>query len=143
MNWKKIILYGVLLWVFIFVVISVIMFIPTLTGKLTLQKILDLMAVVILVLIFGRLYFKKQPANFGQGILIGIVWVLATTILDLTITVPLFIQPKGESYGDFYSQWDIWVGLALVILVAGLAAVWFSKKGESPPLTSEVGPEIV
>ncbi len=130
MNYKKTLLYGLLLWVLIFVVISIIMFVPALAGKLTLQKVLYLVALAVLALTLGRLYFKKQPANFGQGILVGLVWVTVSTLLDLIITVPLFIQPKGESYGDFYGQWNLWLGLALVILMAGLAAVLFSKKSE-------------
>jgi len=134
MNLKKAALYGVLIWIFIFIVISIIIFIPALADKLTMQKVLNLTGVAILILIFGNSYFKKYPANFGQGLLVGTVWVIVSTILDLVITVPLFVKPKRESYGDFYSEWDIWVGLGIMILFAGIAAILFSKK-ESKSIT--------
>lgn len=141
MNWKKAILYGLALWVFVFVVISVIMFIPALADELTWQTILDLIAIAVLVLIFGSLYFKKHAASFGRGLLIGIVWAIVSTILDLAITVPLFIMPKDQGYGDFYSEWNVWAGLSIIIILAGLSAVLFSKKGEIKSVTQTAQPQ--
>src|SRR4030042_4475460 len=120
MNLKKAILYGVLLWVFSFVVVSVIMFIPVLADKLQLQSILNKLAVLILVLILAASYFKKSPAKFAQGLLVGVVWVLVGTILDLAITLPLFVRPSGQNYADFYGDWLLWLGLVLTVLLTGI-----------------------
>ena len=44
-------------------------------------------------------------------------------ILDIIITVPLFVK----SYGDFYGNWMMWVGFALFIVLTVFAGFEFDS----------------
>jgi len=145
MNWKKIIIYGVLLWVFIFVIITILMFVPALAGNESLQNILSLIGIAILIFILSLFYFKKNPANFGKGLLVGLIWVVTGSILDLIITIPLFTQPSGVGYAEFYSQPSMWVGFGISILLTGIFAAIISKcckKDEMKPKVEAPKPDM-
>ena len=127
-NWKLGTLLGVLLYVLIFVEISILIFTPALAEKEMIQTILHLIILPLLVLLCGYLYFKKQGGTFVQGLVVGVLWLIVVTILDLIITYPLFLKPQGIELSFFYTQWDLWVGFLEVLVFAGLSALIFKKK---------------
>jgi uncharacterized membrane protein YtjA (UPF0391 family) len=122
-NWLAATGWAILYWVLIFVVISIIMFgLPSLSS--TNQNIISLIIEIGLVLFCAGMYFKKYPGTFVNGIILGVWFLIVGTVLDLLITVPLFVK----SYSAFYGTWNLWVGFVITILFSGLATGIFRKK---------------
>jgi hypothetical protein len=115
--------WAILYWLLIFVVISVIMFgLPQLSNIN--QNILALIIEIGLVLFCAGMYFKKYPGTFGQGVILGIWFLVVGTILDVLITIPFFVK----SYSVLYGSWNLWAGFVLTIIFSGLASGIFRKK---------------
>lgn len=67
------------------------------------------------------LYYKsKEKFN---GFVLGIIFVLIGTVLDLLITVPMFVK----DFGVYYSSLYLWIGFAETIIIVGLYDL-FRKK---------------
>ena len=125
MNWKKLILFGLLFWVIIFAVWSIVIFIPGISE--TWEWVVGLVANAVVALFLTKWYFKSAEGdrNFGKGLLVGLGMLVVATILELAITVPLFI--KGD-YAGFYGQWQMWLGFVIILVFAGMAGVCKCKK---------------
>jgi|SRR3989338_4089193 len=120
MNLKRAIFSGALLWVLIFFEVSVLMFgLELEAGKN--YYIIHYILLALLSLISAAVYFrgKKVRKGFGEGILVGIVFVIVGLVLDAVITVPLFIK----NYSIFADPY-LWVGIIEgLIIVAIVGAV--------------------
>ncbi len=110
----KSVLYGALLWVLIFFEVSILMFGLGLEGIL--YYIIHYIIAIILVSIIAILYFKKEKADFGKGIILGIGFSIVGIVLDSIITVPLFIKDYSLMFGDI----GLWIGIFLGIITAGV-----------------------
>ena len=121
MDLKRGISYAVLLWLLIFVAISIIMF----AAPITIQNALHFIVVPLLVLSCAGLYFKTEIASPSEGLKLGIIFLIVGTILDIAITIPLFIK----SFAAFYT-WDLFVGLAETIIFSVIAGKLYEKKPE-------------
>lgn len=128
MRFKSAILLGILLYVLIFVEISVLMFVPRLKDKPAMQTIVHLVLLPILTLICGYIYFKGKKGSLKEGFWLGIAFLIVGTVLDWIITIPLFIMPKGAGFFDFYKTWSIWVGFAEMLVFSAISGVMFGKK---------------
>ena len=128
MNIKRAILFGVLLWVFVFVIISIIMFIPALAGRRLTQSIIFWVVNIPLVLLLAKWYFKTVVPTVKNGLILGVLSLIVTTVLDLIITVPLFVK----SYAAFYGDWTLYVGYAEIIIICMIAG------GEFDAVATEV-----
>lgn len=115
MKLLKTILFGALLWVLIFFEVSILMFGFGLETGLLYYTIHYILA-IILVGIVTFFYFKREKANFKIGILAGIAFALTGIILDLVITVPLFVK----DYGLMFKDLGLWIGILLGILTSGV-----------------------
>jgi len=120
-NWKKATALAVLLWILIFVAYSIVMFIPGIGPYLS---YLTIIIGPIMVLICGYLYFSQVPGRVLDGLVIGIYWLIIGTILDLIITVPLFVK----SYSSYYGNWMLWFGFALSVIAAIVSPLIFKKR---------------
>ncbi|HLD72600.1 MAG TPA: hypothetical protein VJA23_03365 [Candidatus Nanoarchaeia archaeon] len=120
-NWKSILSYGTLLWILIFMEVSIIMFIPGLS-VLT-QNIFHLVILPLLALFCFVKYFKSTTASAKTGFLAGIYFLIIGTVLDLIITIPLFVK----DYALFYSSWWLWAGYLEVMIIGTLAGNLKSK----------------
>lgn len=103
MNWQKGILYGVLLWILMFVIVS---------GFIGF-KVYELLIVQIITAVIGGLISfilasKIKPNNFGLAFGYGITWVVAGLILDAVITMRF--NPA------IFASWTLWLGYLLVLL---------------------------
>lgn len=117
MNIKRAIKAGIMLWILIFVLWSIIMFMPYLKDHLNIQYLVWWIVEVVLVLLLAKWYFKQRKPNTKEGFLLGIILLVCGTILDLIITVPLFVK----SYGEFYGDWRMWAGFGILLITATLA----------------------
>lgn len=117
------ILLGILLWVLIFVEISVFMIGLGLTGVI--KHIIHYAFLIIFTALGAAIYYKtKDKLN---GFVLGIFWLLVGNVLDLTITIPMFTAKNYETlaaaYSGFYSDIYLWLGFLMVIIVAGIYSI--------------------
>ena len=115
MDLKRAIWTGVLLWVLIFFEVSVLMFGIGLEGvgyAIAHHIILLGLVTVAAIIYFGP---KKIRADLGEGLLLGVIYIIVGVILDLVITVPLFVK----DYSVFFNT-ALMIGLVETIVVAGL-----------------------
>jgi hypothetical protein len=114
-NWKMATLWGAILWVFIFVEVSVFMFAPPFQGNEFLQRILHLLVLPFLVVLCAYMYFKNTKPSLKAGLYLGIWFIIISTILDLAITIPLFVKSFA-----LFKEWSVWVGTAEVLAFSAL-----------------------
>ncbi|PLX28839.1 hypothetical protein C0581_00935 [Candidatus Parcubacteria bacterium] len=121
MNIKRAILFGIMLWVAIFAIISILMFTPGLVDKDFYQFLILWILMIPLVLLLAKWYFRKDAPTTKKGFLLGVIAVLVGTVLDIAITVPFFVK----SYSVFYSNVFMYIGIAEGILLATYAGYEF------------------
>jgi len=115
---------GILLWIMIFVEISILMFIPGLNSIM--QIILCFLILPFLVLICCTMYFKMNKGGWKEGFLLGVWFLIIGEILDALITIPLFVK----SYAAFYMQWNLWVGfIEMIVFTTIFGSLKKGKKG--------------
>lgn len=114
MNVKRGILFGLLLWIFIFIVISILIFLPWVKDSTVRINIIWYILEIPIVLLLTKWYFKQRRPNFKEGFLLGVLALVVGTILDLVITVPLFM--KGD-YAQFYGDWMLYIGYVELLIL--------------------------
>lgn len=121
MNIGKAIGFGALLWAFIFVWTSILMFafgIASAEPLTVIPLIIHLVLLIVISALLGKAYYKD--GDNVNGFALGILWIIVVVVLDLIISVPLFFLPNGENYVTYFSSLWLWIELALIILVTGL-----------------------
>jgi len=113
MNIKKAVLFGLILWMLIFVEVSIEMF--AIASEST-QQIVHVIVLPILVVICSILYFKKEKKSAAEGLLLGVIFLAVGTVLDLIITIPLFVK----SFSTFYGNFELWFGFVEVLVFCAL-----------------------
>ena len=103
LNWGKALGFGILLWVLMFVIISIFVAFNIAEGTFI---------AIIFAIIGGIISFvlagKVNPGNMGTAFLYGLIWVIIVFILDWLIST---------RFNDaIFSVWTIWLGYALVLL---------------------------
>lgn len=122
MNIKRAIGFGVMLWILIFVEVTIVMFIPALQDKVLTQHIIHWIVLIPMVLLLAKWYFKADPPTLKKGFFLGLIGLAVGIILDLLITIPLFVKDYG-----FFADWKLWVGMAEAILLTTFAGFEFDK----------------
>jgi hypothetical protein len=102
-NWKKAIGFGVLLWVLMFVIVSIFVAfkIVDLTGM---NIVIAIIAGLISLILAG--YVKPDKASTALSY--GLSWVVIGIILDAVVT--LRFNPA------IFTDWSLWLGYVLVLL---------------------------
>ena len=120
-----------------FIGISALMVIPM---SVILQQIGGIVLAGVGGFILAKIYFKKNFGDIKAGIILGVLWLIVSTILDLLVTVQ-YVK-AGGSYVDglksLYGAWNLWVGL-LAMFVGIVVAVKLTHGGElmkRPPASS-------
>ena len=122
-KWKTATLWAAILWALIFVQISVVMFAPRISELSdTMQSIVHLLILPLFILLCCYMYFKNAKPTWKDGLMLAIWFIVIGTILDLAITIPLFVKSF-----DFYKRWDVWIG-TLEILVISPLYTYLKKK---------------
>lgn len=104
MDFKKAIGFGVLIWILMFVVVSI--FIGFNIYDKAIVKILTaIIGGIIVFIIAGKV--KLETKNIALSY--GIMWVLTGIILDAIITM--------RFNSKIFSDWSLWLGYVLVLLV--------------------------
>jgi len=120
MRTLRAILLGILLWILIFVEISVFKIGFGLTGIT--QYIIHYVFLIVFTILGAAIYYKRKDRF--NGFVLGIFWLLVGNILDLIITIPMFTVKQYPSltaaYPGFYSDPWLWTGFLIVVVVAGI-----------------------
>ncbi len=125
-NIKKQLGYGVLMWLIIFVSMSIIGFTPALATMSDAGFELNawgytahFIVLTVLVWVLTNMYFKSvKKGKFEDGIKAGAVIVLTGVLLDIIITIPLFVK----DYALYFSDYLLWAGILYAILLFGIFA---------------------
>ena len=123
-SWKQIILWGIVLYALIFVEMSVLIFVPALAGNDLMINIIHLIILPVLTLFVGWMYFSRNTGDLKEGVKYGFWLLVVASILDIVITVPLFVK----SYAEFYSSFWLYLGFLEVLLFSGVAGVLIKRK---------------
>jgi len=125
MNYKRQIQFGIMLWVVLFVIYSIIIFIPFLQGLELLQSIIFWVINIPILVFLSKWYFKGVKPTWKRGLQLGIIAVVVGTVLDLIIT-QLFIAGNYQDFlKEFYGNWMLYIGFLEVILITTLAGAEF------------------
>jgi hypothetical protein len=90
MDLKRAIWTGALSWVLVFFEVSVLMFGFGIQNTET--SIAHYVLFAFAIAIPAWLYFKKAKTSAREGFLLGVIFLIASFVLDAVITVPLFIK---------------------------------------------------
>ena len=105
------------------------------------QQILEIVLSGLAAFILARLYFKKNPGDIKDGLILGVAWFIVGGILDLLVTVQ-YVK-AGASYfsglKSFYGIWSLWVGF-LLMFVGVIFAAKLTRGGELIKSASFVPP---
>lgn len=106
---KKIraILVGIMIWTFVFILFSILDFIPSLKNKALHQFIIVAVLVIPYTLFSAFVYYKN--GNSSNGLTSGLIMVTTALILDIIITVPFIIIPNKGSYYGFFTSIYLWL----------------------------------
>tara|TARA_Y100000310_G_scaffold316091_1_gene367431 strand:- start:614 stop:973 length:360 start_codon:yes stop_codon:yes gene_type:complete len=113
MKIKRAIGYGIVLWLLIFVWWSILVMTPALEGMDSLQWLIHIILLIPAAIFCAHRYYQKKDKT--NGFLLGFVFLLTGTVLDLAITAPFF-----TGYTEFYSSPFLWIGFAVMICTVGI-----------------------
>ena len=128
MNWKKAIGFGVLLWVLMFVIVSI--FIAF--GIYDFLWMMIVTAVIAGLISFILAGFVK-PRNVGLALGYGLAWVVVGVILDLIVTMRF--NPT------IFASWTLWLGYVLILLAPLLRVKKVPAAQEAPAPEIPSAPE--
>lgn len=107
---------GALFWLIIFVEISITMIGLKLDNLTT--YIIHYIVMIPLAILIAWLYYKSKDKI--NGFLLGLIIVIVGIILDMIITIPLFVIPAGGNYLSYFSELYLIAGLIEGIIIVGI-----------------------
>lgn len=119
---------GAAFWGIMFLAVSAVMVTPL---PIIAQQLIEIIVAAVVGFILGRIYFKKNPGDMKQGVIIAVIWLLVSAVLDLLITIQ-YVKAGGSYVSglkNFYGMWSLWVSFILFIVGVVLAAK-FSQDGQ-------------
>jgi hypothetical protein len=129
MNIKRAIGFGVITWVLIFVVYSILLFTPQLADREIVRQIVFWVILIPIVLGSAKWYFRSGELSWYRGLSLGVIGLIVGTLLDISITIPFFSSntvPEGVSaFRLFYSNQFLYIGYIWYILLAVYAGFEF------------------
>lgn len=132
MNIKRAIGFGAFLWIAIFIIVTILMFLPWTAGNRLYQQIILWILEIPVTLLLARWYFFAKNPTVKEGFFLWLVGLVTGGILDVAVTVPLFVK----SYAVFYGNWLMYVGFGVTLLVCLYAGYEFDGV-VNPPLKEE------
>lgn len=111
MNYLKILLPGILVWIAVSISFYILSFVPLVNSSFPLQALLVMMLIVFYANESAKLYYKTGLKI--HGLVIGIIMSFMGLLLDILITVPFFEIPNGRNYQTFFSNPVLWILICL------------------------------
>jgi len=132
MNYLRAIGFGIVLWVVVFVVLSILFFAPFLEEKTGWQYGIFWVLLIPITLFAAKWYFQdKINPTPARGLALGIIGVIVALILDMIITVPLFVAidiPYLQVLSPFFGDWKLYIGLVEIVVLCLVAGSEFDQK---------------
>lgn len=100
MKWVRGLLVAVLIWVLIFIEISIAMIGLKLSSNST--WIVHYIFLIPIVFFCTGLYYRKKDKT--KGFFLGLYFLVIGIMLDILVTVPMFIIPQGGNYITYFSN---------------------------------------
>lgn len=122
LNWKKIIGYGIVIWVAVFI------FVTILVGfKAETEAFFWWLVTQIVVIITAVTLAKKLPlAKVQTALITGLIWVVVVFALDLLITARFTTM-------EFFNSWKIWISYVIILLVPVVMMKKSTLENKTPP----------
>ncbi|MBF4515545.1 DUF5367 family protein [Flavobacterium sp. ANB] len=114
MNYVKILLPGILVWIAVSISFYILSFVPLVNSSFPLQAALVMLLIIFYANESAKIYYKSGSKI--HGFVIGITMSIIVLLLDIIITVPFFEIPNGRSYHHFFSNPVLWILVSLNIL---------------------------
>jgi len=110
------IVFGIFLWLLIFVEVSSLIYAFGIEYPSDLYFITHFAFLILFTLVCGLGYFwvPKIRAGFVHGLLLGVIFIIVMVLLDIFITVIFFVKDFG-----FLTQGDIILGEIVVLVLCG------------------------
>lgn len=102
MKWSKILGFGALIWIIIFVLISVFVAYDYMPGWLS--YVFAIIGIALAIWFAGFLNIQKA----SSALTVGIIWVVLFLVLDYLIS--------RQFASDMFSSWLYWVNYLLILL---------------------------
>ncbi|MCB0497424.1 MAG: DUF5367 family protein [Cyclobacteriaceae bacterium] len=100
MKISRAIISGALIWILVFLLFTLMSFVPVLKDSEFQQNLVLYVFLVPIVMLGASFYYKKGYGT--NGFILGLVMAAVGLVLDAVITVPYVIIPHGGSYASFY-----------------------------------------
>ena len=123
MKIKRAIVLGIIIWIIGILLYSISYYVPVLENSETQANLVLFIAVIPLVWLGSKFYYKKDKQT--NGYLVGQALLLTAVALDALITVPLFVIPKVGSHYSFFTDLGFWIIAFEFLLVATL--YWYVR----------------
>ncbi len=107
---------GALVWVLIFIEIFITMIGLKLSE--TAVWVAHYFVLIPIAILCSWLYYKSKDSV--NGFVLGIVFLIVGIVLDMIVTVPLFIIPQGGNYGTYFSNMFMLSGFLELIVLVGI-----------------------
>jgi len=119
-NGFRAIVFGIVLWLLIFVEVSVLLFWFEFVVGSDAYYFIHFVMLVFFTLLVSLIYFKKarMRGGFLHGLGMGLMFIVVGLLLDLAITVPFFVKDYG-----FFLRADILMGVVVVLVISGLVGM--------------------
>ena len=116
---------GALIWFLGVLAFSVSFYVPVLEDMELQANLVLCIAVLPLVWLGARFYYRKGVRT--HGFVLGIIFFATAALLDALITVPILILPHGGSYYEFFTDMGFW-GIALEFVGTAVLYWYFNVK---------------
>ena len=123
MKIKRAIVLGIIIWSIGILLYSLSYYVPILENSETQANLVLFIAVMPLVWLGCRFYYKND--SHTHGYLVGQTLLLTAVTLDALITVPLFVIPNGGSHYSFFTSLGFWIIAFEFLAVAAL--YWYVR----------------
>jgi ABC-type uncharacterized transport system permease subunit len=99
MNWRRVVVYGVVLWLVPFAVAFVLFGVRE--GNRALFESLITVTGVVTEVVLALLYFRKvERADLAHGLTLGVAWAIISIIIDLPIFLAIFKMALPDYLAD-------------------------------------------
>jgi hypothetical protein len=113
---------GILLWILIFVEISVSDGVLGLSYEIV--YVVHYFALILFVMLCSFIYFRKSRGDAGEGLLLGVIYLITGIILDSIITVPFFTE---QSYIAYFSNPLLLIGFLELLILTVIFGLLFRR----------------
>lgn len=117
----KPIIFGIILWIFIVILVSIQAFIFPIQDAGIWSPVpltIHFISVIFAVLLISFWYYKSSEKP--NGFLLGFVWLVIDLILESAITIPMFVLPSGQTYLSYFFRWDLLIDFAIIAITPGI-----------------------